>query len=77
MLYLSVEFKPKHRMPTPNKIIEIFVKVDDFCKEFDIVIKKYRLETDKHKFRNREASLLDSEIMTILIAFHSGHFTNR
>ena len=63
-------------MLTPDKIIEIFVKVDDFCKEFDFAIKKHRLETNAYKIRNREASLSDSEIMTILIAFHSGHFTN-
>lgn len=63
-------------MLTPDKIIEIFVKVDDFCKELDFAIKKHRLETNAYKIRNREASLSDSEIMTILIAFHSGHFTN-
>jgi len=63
-------------MLTPDKIIEIFVKVDDFCKEFDVSIKKHRFEAHGCRVRNREASLSDSEIITILIAFHSGHFTN-
>jgi hypothetical protein len=40
------------------------------------LIKKYRLEANACKIRNREASLSDSEIITILIAFHTGHFTN-
>ena len=63
-------------MLTPSKIIEIFVKVDDFCKEFEDEIVKYQLEAANHKVRNRKASLSDSELITILIAFHSGHFTN-
>ncbi|MEO7212000.1 MAG: IS982 family transposase [Mucilaginibacter sp.] len=63
-------------MLTPDKIIEIFVKVDDFCKEFDPILKNSRVETDIVKTRNRSASLSDSEVITLLIAFHSGHFTN-
>ena len=63
-------------MLTSDKIIEIFVKVDDFCKEFEVLIKKHRLDANAYQIRNREASLSDSEIITILIAFHSGHFTN-
>jgi hypothetical protein len=63
-------------MLTPDKIIEIFVKVDDFCKEFDPMLKKSRVETDIVKTRNRSASLSDSEVITLLIAFQSGHFTN-
>jgi len=63
-------------MLTSDKIIEIFVKVDDFCKEFDFEIVKHQLDADNYKVRDRKASLTDSEIITILIAFHSGHFTN-
>ena len=63
-------------MLTPDKITEIFVKVDDFCKEFDSEIKKHQLDAADSKKRNPAASLSDSEIITILIAFHSGHFTN-
>lgn len=63
-------------MLTPNKIIEIFVNVDDFCKEFETEITKHQLDAGNYKVRDRKASLADSEIITILIAFHSGHFTN-
>lgn len=59
-----------------DKIIEIFVKVDDFCKEFETEIAKHQLDAGIYKTRNRKASLSDSELITILIAFHSGHFTN-
>ncbi|MDT3404503.1 hypothetical protein QE417_003575 [Mucilaginibacter terrae] len=76
MLYLSVEFKEQHHMLTPDKIIEIFVKVDDFCKEFETEIADHQLNAGNYRVRNRKASLEDSEIITILIAFHSGHFTN-
>lgn len=57
-----------------DEIIEIFVEVDDFCKEFDVEIKNHRLNTVDHKLRNRKSALSDSEIITILIAFHSGSF---
>lgn len=63
-------------MLTSDKIIEIFVKVDDFCKEFETEIAGHQLDTGNHKVRNRKASFSDSEIITILITFHSGHFTN-
>lgn len=63
-------------MLTPDKIIEIFVEVDDFCKESDHTIKKYRVEANTYRNRNRSASLSDSGTITILIAFHTGHFTN-
>lgn len=60
-----------------DKIIEIFVKVDDFSIEFEQEIKNHRISDFKNtKTRNRKASLCESEIITILIAFQSGHFTN-
>lgn len=59
-----------------DKIIEIFVIVDDFCKEFEPEVIKHQLDAGTYKVRNRKAGLADSEIITMLIAFHSGHFTN-
>ncbi len=60
-----------------DKIIEIFVKVDDFCNEFKIANTNYQLISPSHsKTRNRAASLSDSEIITLLIAFHGGQFRN-
>lgn len=60
-----------------DKIIEIFVKVDDFCKIFhdEISIKQLESPSDK-KTRNRKTGLCDSEIITLLITFHGGHFRN-
>jgi hypothetical protein len=63
-------------MLTPDKIIEIFVKVDDFCKEFEAEIIKHQLDAGNCRVRDRKAFLADSEIITILIAFHSGYYTN-
>jgi len=50
---------------TPDKIIEIFVKVDDFCKEFEAGIAKHQLDAGNYKLRDRKASLSDREIITI------------
>lgn len=61
-----------------DKITEIFIKVDDFCNEFKNEFSKLeslKLTSDK-KTRNRAASLCDSEVITLLIAFHSGQFRN-
>jgi hypothetical protein len=60
-----------------HKVAEIFVKVDDFCNEFELEFKKQALPcTNALKKRNRKAILSDSEIITILIAFHGGQFRN-
>lgn len=59
-----------------DKIIEIFVRVDDFSKEIEKNLRSYQIEDKQIKKRNRKASLSESEIITLLIAFHSGHFTN-
>jgi len=67
-------------MNTPlftDKVAEVFVKVDDFCNEFEIEFKKHSLPcADGIKKRNRKATLTHSEIITILIAFQGGHFRN-
>jgi hypothetical protein len=67
-------------MGTPlfsDKVAEIFVKVDDFCCHFENEFNKHKLAaTADAKKRNRKATLCDSEIITILIAFHGGQFRN-
>ena len=67
-------------MSTPlfsHKVAEIFVKVDDFCKEFELEFKKQASPASPtQKKRNRKATLPDSEVITILIAFHGGQFRN-
>ena len=60
-----------------DKITAIFVKVDDFCNEFEIEYKQLALPSpDGIKTRNRPSGLCDSEIISILIAFHGGQFRN-
>ena len=59
------------------KITEIFVSVDDFCLHFEQEFKQYQLvHPGNAKKRNRKKSLADSEIISILIAFHGGQFRN-
>ncbi|OBQ15672.1 MAG: transposase, partial [Aphanizomenon flos-aquae LD13] len=60
-----------------DKITETFVKVDDFCNEFEILYSKHQLPAPSNvKTRNRKAGMCDSEIITLLIAFHGGQFRN-
>lgn len=60
-----------------DKITEIFVKADDFCNIFEMEIKQKQIisSSDTQK-RNRKTGLCESEIITLLIAFHSGQFKN-
>ena len=60
-------------MLSTDKITEIFCLVDDFCKKFDsIVDKKAIKEQSSIKRRNRAFTMSESEIITIMILFHSG-----
>lgn len=59
-----------------DKITEIFVAVDDFCKDFEQEIVKHQLMSKSDSTRNRKRTLSDSEIISILVLFHSGQFTN-
>ena len=54
-------------------LLELFVDVDDFCKNF---LPKWRqkLLTDGSKKRLREGQLSLSEIMTIIIYFHQSRY---
>ena len=58
------------------KITEFFVSIDDFCLGFELEIQKHLLESSTQKSRKRAASLADSEIMSILVMFHHGQFSN-
>jgi hypothetical protein len=60
-----------------DKIIEIFIKTDDFCKIFEKEINKKQIAASSEiKTRNRKAALSESEVITLQIAFHSGQFKN-
>ena len=58
-----------------NNITEIFCLVDDFCKEFDKAKEGHVLvQKTSIKKRNRAFKMSDSEVITIMILFHSGQF---
>jgi hypothetical protein len=59
-----------------DKIIEIFVKSDDFCNEFLNQYQTLQLPSGEIKCRNRKVGMCDSEIITIITAFHNGQFRN-
>lgn len=50
-----------------------FVLIDDFCQHFEPKLQQWLL-TDKRRRRRRATRLALSEIMTILICFHTSHF---
>ncbi|WP_298145360.1 IS982 family transposase [Flavobacterium sp.] len=55
-----------------SKIIEIFVSIDDFCKEFEPALNEKLI--GKAKIRNKPSALSMSEVMTIQVAFHHSGF---
>lgn len=59
-----------------DKVIEFFVELDDFQLEFNEYINQSRIEQGYTKTRNRATVLSESEMMSILLLFHYGHFTN-
>ena len=64
-------------MTTNCKVTELFCIIDEFCKHFDAENAGNLLEDNSGtKRRRRQASLSDSEIMTILLYFHFGTFCN-
>ena len=60
-------------MDTAN-LVEIFCIFDEFCKYFEIELKKHVIEDSNKRHRNRKGRMSDSEIMTILVMFHISHF---
>lgn len=59
-----------------DKVIEIFVDIDDFMLQNRHEIEKVRLKSGTTRLRNRKSKLSDSEMMTIYICFHLSHYTN-
>jgi len=58
-------------------LIEIFYLADEFCKEFHKNMAGHQIEINTgKKRRNKPCKLSDSEVMTILIAFHLGGYRN-
>ena len=59
---------------TDTNLIEIFCIFDDFCKYFTPELKKHTLQIPGKRHRNRASRMSDSEIMTILVLFHTHRF---
>ncbi len=55
-----------------NKITEIFYLVDEFCIEFEQSLKKHTLGNEPKK----KPKMSCSEVITIMVLFHSGGFKN-
>ncbi|MDR1973727.1 MAG: hypothetical protein LBQ31_03525 [Bacteroidales bacterium] len=64
-------------MLTVDEVTEIFYLSDEFSKEFEFTFKKHLLKADIGKRqRNKPNRLSNSEVMTILIAFHLSGMRN-
>jgi hypothetical protein len=60
-----------------TNLVDIFYLVDEFCKEFDKAKEGHILQkTGSKKSRNRQFTLSDSEVITILICFHLKQYRN-
>jgi len=58
-----------------HSLVELFVRVDDFCQAFLPELETYLLQCGVIQ-RRRDRSLSMSEIMTIMIHFHQSHYRN-
>ena len=56
---------------TGANIIEIFCILDEFCKYFAPKLKKHTLDTSGKRRRNLPCLMSDSEVMIILVLFHT------
>jgi len=60
-----------------TKLTEIFYFSDEFCKEYYQAMEGHLLPSDTgKKRRNKPCRMSDSEVITIMIAFHLGGFRN-
>jgi hypothetical protein len=59
---------------TDVNLVEIFCFLDEFCKYFTPELKKHQLSSPEKRHRNRICRLSDSEVMTILVIFHTKRF---
>ena len=58
-------------------LVDFFYIADEFCKEFDKTTHSSALSQDTAKAkRNKPSKLYTSEVITILMLFHSGSFRN-
>jgi hypothetical protein len=63
-------------MLTSDKIIEIFVGVDNFCQEFETEIVKHQLDAGNYKIRDRKRAIIEcvnDELKNICKLQHTRH----
>jgi transposase len=58
-----------------QSLVELFVRVDDFCQAFLPEYEKYLLQSGTIQ-RRRDRCLTMSEVMTIMIHFHQSYYRN-
>gem|GEM_PF-1403685 len=64
-------------MFSESKVTEIFFMADEFCKVYERMMSKSSVKTadlPKKRKYHRASTLLDAEIMVILILFHSSGY---
>ena len=57
-------------------IINLFFKVDEFCKVFIPVWNKYLIESNKKHYKSRVDTLSESELITIEILYQLSAYKN-
>ena len=57
-----------------NKVTEIFVMADDFCKFFDQMMEKYSIPDKNKRKYHRDGTMSKAEVIVILIMFHSSGY---
>jgi hypothetical protein len=55
------------------QLTAMFCDIDDFCKRFEPLFHRHLLQAS-HRHRRRQPGLALSEILTILVYFHSSHY---
>lgn len=64
-------------MISDTKIIEIFCSLDDFMKEFEVVLTKDSIsDISLPKRRNRKSKMSKNEVTTIMVIFHLKSYRN-
>ena len=59
---------------TEDKVTELFCMTDDFCKFFDVLMKKYTMKSDTKRHYHRNSTMSKAEIMLIMILFHDSGY---
>lgn len=63
-------------MLTESKVTDFFGITDDFCKKFEVEMKKGMRPTKEAQKRRRKRMMSDAEVITILICFYFNSYRN-